>query len=403
MNSVKESFGALSDLDVENLFIYAGDAVRWDFLPDDISGRGISIKTVSASTTSAPSFTSILSGLYPTAHRVFSFNYRLGDEVSTMLDLREMHTGFLNSIFEYAAREHDGTDPIYRTLGISESLTQPKFDNTPFVYVERGPGGHAPYGDFSGGATEYFEENHDRTVDSLKADYERSIELDIQLFEKRVDELRSKELLNDTLIIYTSDHGELLGENGMIGHNSPMCPATVYVPTVFVHPDLPNGRVTDGILSHVDIFPTILDILDVEHESSFDGQSLVGEWSNQPKCTIYDTEFLTDQVPLVDGRLRFDGVWDQTGGYVFPKSRLPERLFVLLGKVYKSPKRKYLRRNLPKVLKEYSRGEQTYRNPGFSKSEAKTHLEELYEESAVGLRQELERADQEQLEDLGYL
>lgn len=403
MDSTIDFSEAVSDLDVDNVYIYAGDAVRWDFLPDGLAERGLSIKTVSASTTSAPSFTSLLSGLYPTSHQVFSFNYKLGDAVPTMLDLREFYTGFLNSIFAYATREHDGPDPIYRTLGIDAPPTRPEFDDTPFVFVERGPGGHAPYGDFAGGATEYFEDHHDRTEDELRADYERSIELDVKLFEERIDDLQSRGLLDDTLVIYTSDHGELLGENGMIGHNSPMCPETVYVPSVFIHPDLPSGSIVDGVIGHVDLFPTILDVLDVDPGSSFDGRSLVDDWTAEPRCTIYHNEFLTDRVPITDGRLRFDGVWDRTGGYVFPKSNLRERLFVLLGKVLKSPKRHYLRRNLPTVLKEYSRGEQTYRDPGFPRADAKARLEALYEGSANGLRRELDRADEERLEDLGYL
>lgn len=405
MNSVPvENFGdSLSDLDVENVYIYAGDAVRWDYGPATIIDRGMTIKTVCASTTSAPSFTSFLSGLYPTTHQVFTFNNELHEEIWTLFDLRDHHTGFLNSIFAHAERAHAGTDPIYRTLGIRDPPVQPQVDDTPFVFVERGPGGHAPYGEYSGGAKEYFEEHRDCTRDTLKADYERSIELDVQLFEDRIQELRSKGLLNDTLIVYTSDHGELLGENGMIGHNSPMCPETVYVPTVFIHPDLPSEVDCDEALSHVDLVPTLLDVLEIRKESEFDGQSLLDSWTTRPKCTIYDNEFLTNGVPLTNGRLRYGGVWDRSGGYMFPKNNTLERLVVLLGKLYKSPKRHFMRRNLPDLVKAYARGQQVYRDPGFSEREAEEHLTQLNQRSKEGLRRELDGADVQQLEDLGYL
>jgi hypothetical protein len=334
---------------------------------------------------------------------VFSFNYKIENDVSTMLDIEGFHTEFLNSIFKYAAKEHDGTDPIYRTLGITDPPTHPELDETPFVFVERGPGGHAPYGDFSGGATEYFEQYPNHTESQLKKDYERSIELDAQLFEERVDLLQSEGLLEDTLVIYTSDHGELLGEKGMIGHNSPMCPETVYVPTVFIHPDLPNEQITNDVISHVDLFPTILDLLNIKNNVTFDGQSILEDWTQEPVYTIYSTEFMSNKFPLTDGRLRYDGVWDSTGGYVFSESHLLKRLLVLAGKTYKSPKRHHLRRNISKVFREYVRGDYRYNGPNFSKKEAQRRLKELYEQPTIRLRQELSQVNTEQLEDLGYL
>lgn len=393
----------LSELTVENVYVYAGDAVRWDYLPDRVRDFGTTVKTVGASTTSAPSFTSMLSGLYPTSHQVYSFNYKLGDEVATVLDLDDVSTGFLNSIFEYAAKEHRGLDPIYRMLDIDDPPTAPVVDESPFVFFERGPGGHAPYGDFAGGATEYFERHRNHGERELKADYERSIELDVDLFEDRLDMLDAKDVLEDTLVVYTSDHGEFLGENGMVGHNSPMAPETAYVPTVFVHPDLPDGAVTDAVMSHVDLFPTILDVLGWDHDSPFDGESLVRTPPGGPKCCIYNNRFVSDKLPLTDGHLRYEGVWDADGGYVFPRSNLAKRLLVLGGKTYKSPKRHFLRRNVGSLLGQYSKGTRKYADPAFSINDAKTALRRLNEHSPIGLRQELEPVNTEQLEDLGYL
>ncbi|WP_254822979.1 sulfatase-like hydrolase/transferase [Haloglomus halophilum] len=271
------------------------------------------------------------------------------------------------------------------------------------MLFEHAPGGHPPYGDFASGATEYSERHRNHGEHELKADYERSIELDVDLFEDRLDLLESKDVLDDTLVVYTSDHGELLGENGMVGHNSPMTPETAYVPTVFVHPDLPDGAVTDAVMSHVDLFPTILDMLGRYHDSAFDGESLVRPASSGPKCCIYNNRFVSDKFPLTDGHIQYYGIWDADGGYVFPRSNLAKRLLVLAGKTYKSPKRHYLRRNVGSLFSQYSRESRKYGDPAFSIDDAKTTLQRLNERSPVGLRQELEAANAEQLENLGYL
>jgi hypothetical protein len=393
----------LDDLDVNNVYIYASDAVRFDFLRDNIDEMGVTVKTVAASTNSPPSFTSLLTGLHPPSHGVSSFSHHLDDSIPMMIDLYELNTDFLNSIFFFAEREHDGIDPIYRMLGIENYPTQLKFNRTPFLFFERGPGGHAPYGDFSGGATEYFKVNDDLTNDKLTKDYERSLELDSELFESRIEQLRSRGLLEDTLIIYTSDHGELLGEAGMVGHNSPMRPETIYVPTVFAHPDLSDISISSPVMHHVDLFPTILGVLKNDFATSFDGYSLIDDWPEEPRCSIYNNKFVTRELPVTDGQLRYEGVWDADGGYVFPSSSILNRILVLAGKLYKSPKRDYLRSNATKLFKSYCKGTEVYGQPAFSKCVARNRLDSLGPVTGNGNRNELTEHNREQLEDLGYL
>lgn len=404
MGSAKD-LDEIAALDIENVYIYVGDAVRWDFVPRTIADEGILIKTIAASTTSAPSFSSILTGLYPTSHKVYSFSNRLDENVPTILDLEESQpqTEFFNSIFEHADREHEGIDPIMQVLNVTEPSMSLEAAGQPFVFCERGPGGHAPYGDFSGGATEYFEENANYSQQNLKQDYQRSVELDAKLFRHRINTLRSRGVLENTLVIYTSDHGELLGENGMVGHNSPMRSEEVYVPTVFFHPELETSRVTQKVMSHVDLFPTILDVLSINHSSTFDGDSVIGDYNWEPKCSIYDNKFISQPLPVGDGRMCFDGVWDADGGYVFPNSTIFDRLLILLGKVYKSPKRHYMRNHILKLIREYAAGSQCYGEPSFSQSEASKRVEALRAKQPVGFQQQVEKANKERLSDLGYL
>jgi hypothetical protein len=80
-----------------------------------------------------------------------------------------------------------------------------------------------------------------------------------------------------------------------------------------------------------------------------------------------------------------------------------KRLLILAGKLYKSPKRHYLRNHVLELMRAYSTGSQCYGEPNFSRSEARGRLESLQAKQPVGLRQHVEEANKEHLTDLGYL
>jgi choline-sulfatase len=65
-------------------------------------------------------------------------------------------------------------------------------------------------------------------------------------------------LAGDTRVIYTSDHGDNLGNRGLWG-KSVMYEESAAVPFVAAGPDVPAGRVIDTPISLVDLFHTILD------------------------------------------------------------------------------------------------------------------------------------------------
>jgi arylsulfatase A-like enzyme len=88
--------------------------------------------------------------------------------------------------------------------------------------------------------------------------------------------LKEKGVKENTLIIFTSDHGEFLGEKYLgkrrIGHNQPIRKELNIVPTVFV-----NYEVDWSHMRTIDIIPTALSIVGKEFES--DGKDLT---SNEP-------------------------------------------------------------------------------------------------------------------------
>lgn len=67
---------------------------------------------------------------------------------------------------------------------------------------------------------------------------------------------------DDTIVIYTADHGFSLGHNGVWGHGAAAFPASAHrpsyhIPMIFAGPSIANGHVANGLTSQIDLFPTI--------------------------------------------------------------------------------------------------------------------------------------------------
>jgi arylsulfatase A-like enzyme/Flp pilus assembly protein TadD len=86
--------------------------------------------------------------------------------------------------------------------------------------------------------------------------------------------LERRDLLENTLIVLTGDHGESLGEHGELTHSYFAYNSTLWVPLVIVAPELGAGRLSDYVC-HVDIFPTVCDILEAEKPPFLQGTSLL--------------------------------------------------------------------------------------------------------------------------------
>jgi choline-sulfatase len=76
-----------------------------------------------------------------------------------------------------------------------------------------------------------------------------------------------------TVIIFTADHGESLGDHGESTHGYFAYNATIHVPLIITAPGVNPGRVR-GNVSHVDIFPTVCDALGVAKPAGLNGRSL---------------------------------------------------------------------------------------------------------------------------------
>jgi arylsulfatase A-like enzyme len=74
-----------------------------------------------------------------------------------------------------------------------------------------------------------------------------------------VQGLRSRGLLDGTLLVVTSDHGEHLGDHGLLDHKMSLYDALLHVPLVLRYPaSIPSGLVVTGLVQTNDVYPTVL-------------------------------------------------------------------------------------------------------------------------------------------------
>lgn len=129
-----------------------------------------------------------------------------------------------------------------------------------------------------------------------------------------LDELK---LAGNTVVIYASDNGFLLGEHGM-SHKWLMYEESIRVPLVIRDPRLPaaqRGRTCDDLVLNIDVAPTILDLAGVEIPSDLDGRSLAPLLRGQP--TAWRDDFFYEHHYDHGGKIpRTEGIRNRDWKYV---------------------------------------------------------------------------------------
>ena len=104
--------------------------------------------------------------------------------------------------------------------------------------------------------------------------------------------LQERNLLKRTLIIFTGDHGEGLGQHNELTHAIFLYDTTLHVPLIFMLPEQRHKEISDTV-QHVDIVPSILDMLQIEKPKTLQGRSLIPLMKEeQKKETIAVSESL---------------------------------------------------------------------------------------------------------------
>jgi len=114
-------------------------------------------------------------------------------------------------------------------------------------------------------------------LDRVKAYYYGMISENDKYIGTILDELRSSGLEDRTIVVFNADHGEMLGDHGLLFKGSYMYDAVTKVPLIIRAPGkLPAGVAVDALVEEVDVMPTLLELLGVAAPAGVQGQSLTG-------------------------------------------------------------------------------------------------------------------------------
>ena len=125
-----------------------------------------------------------------------------------------------------------------------------------------------------------------------------------------LDALKEMDLRNETVVIFSTDHGDMTGSHGGFWDKGPfMYEETYHIPIIIHWPGVTQeGRKCDKLVSNVDLATTVLDIAGVPLPDNLDGRSLVpllhdpnAEWPDDLMCEFHGHRF-----PYPQRMLRWD-------------------------------------------------------------------------------------------------
>lgn len=173
-----------------------------------------------------------------------------------------------------AKRRMDNLDaPFFMFLNYFEPHLKygpPKFTEE---YVE------GDYGSINQNAWEYtfgIEPMAEENFEMLEALYNAELRYVDHMFGKVIDRLKQNKLYENTMIIVTSDHGENIGDYGLMDHQYCLYNTLLRVPLIVKYPDeidINPGR-RESMTSPLDIFPTIQRLLGDTDSDRLDGRPL---------------------------------------------------------------------------------------------------------------------------------
>ena len=92
---------------------------------------------------------------------------------------------------------------------------------------------------------------------------------------KVISWLKDAEVYDETIVVITADHGELLGEHNIFYDHHGLYEGDIHVPLIIKSPNLPRDVRVKGFVTHEDIVPTILQLLGIRTDVKFEGSPLI--------------------------------------------------------------------------------------------------------------------------------
>jgi arylsulfatase A-like enzyme/Flp pilus assembly protein TadD len=289
----------IDTLRADRLSSYGSDRVATPHM-DRLAAEGIRFANASSTVPfTLPAHSSIMTGLYPPSHGVReNVGYVLAAELVTIAERfqdRGYRTGGFVSAFVLDARwgiargfdhyvdDFDLDAMAGANLGsvqragpetIAHALTwlDGVGDEGPFFLWLHLFDPHDPYDPPEPFRSEYQGRPYDGEVaytDSLIGRFR--------------DALEERGLFDEAVVVLTADHGEGLGDHGESYHGFFVYDSTVHVPLIVRLPGgRERGRVVGDAVSHVDIAPTLIELLDLDGAGVFQGRSLLADMQGLP-------------------------------------------------------------------------------------------------------------------------
>jgi len=181
---------------------------------------------------------------------------------------------------EFIKNHKDDKKPFYLTLSYGTPHDPWEKDNVPKMYYDMfknktlGPSKNYsdsldPYGD--SWSNEH--KTQKMIAEWMRVYYAMTTNLDWN-FGRLISSIKDAGIIDNTIIIFTSDHGEMFGSHGRMKKNI-FYEESIRVPFLIQWRDkLSSGHKLDTLLSTVDIMPTILGLVDVEIPKEVEGTDL---------------------------------------------------------------------------------------------------------------------------------
>lgn len=124
--------------------------------------------------------------------------------------------------------------------------------------------------------------NYDPAAREMKARYLTALRETDDQIRGLVAFLDRLGLRDKTLILITGDHGEAFKQHNTLGHGNDLYEESVHVPLFVIGPQLTAVRHFDRLTGHIDIAPTITDVLGISAPANWAGNSLFRPRREQP-------------------------------------------------------------------------------------------------------------------------
>ena len=147
------------------------------------------------------------------------------------------------------------------------------------------------------------------TSEGVSAMYDSAIKYVDQEIGRLVKYFKEQGIYENTIFVITSDHGESLIEHGIFFDHHGLYDESIHVPLIFNN--LPvEGKRIKGFVQHVDIVPTLLDILNIPfEESKFDGITLVplirGEVSSLRSFIVAEESYTENKIAIRTNKWKY--------------------------------------------------------------------------------------------------